>query len=121
MSDEVFMDHISNPRNFGEIKDTDMFAQSPPGIDGDLVQLFIKLGKGGKIEDIKFRTFGCSMCIGASSFLTELVKGRTLRAARKVSLKDLAPVLGDKPRHLLHCHDLALNLLHSMIDEKLGK
>jgi len=92
MSDEAFLDHISNPRNFGEIKDADMFAQSEHGIDGDLVQLFIKLGKGGKIEDIRFRTFGCAMCIGASSYLTELVKGKTLKAARKVTLEDLAPV-----------------------------
>lgn len=115
------MDHIKNPRNVGELKDADMFAQSPHAMDGDLVQLFINLGKGGKIADIKFRTFGCAMCIGASSFLTEMIKGKTLKSARKLTLKDLGPVLPDKPVHLLHCHDLTLNLLHSMIDSKLGK
>jgi nitrogen fixation NifU-like protein len=121
MSDKLFTDHIGNPRNFGEIKDADMFAQSPHAMDGDLVQIFIRLGKGMKIEDIKFRTFGCSMCIGASSYLTELVKGKTLKAARKVTLEDLAPVFPDKPAQLLHCHDLALKLLHSMIDKELKK
>jgi NifU-like protein involved in Fe-S cluster formation len=115
------MDHINNPRNLGSLEEADLEAESEPGPDGDLVWLYLKVDKKGVIKEINFKTFGCAMCIAASSYLTELVKGMTLKKARKVTLKDLAPLVEGLPKYKLYCHDLALNLLHSMIDAELKR
>lgn len=118
---KLFMDHIQDPKNVGAIEDADIVAESERGIDGDLIWLYLKIDRKGVIKDIRFKTFGCAMCIATSSYLTELVKGMTLKKARKVALKDLAPLFEGLPQHRLYCHDLALNLLHSVIDAKLKK
>jgi len=116
---KLFMDHINNPRNLGALEDADMVGESEPGMDGDLIWLYLKVDKKGVIKEIRFKTFGCAMCVATSSYLTELVKGMTLKKARKVTIKDLSPLVEGLPEHKLYCYDKALNLLHSMIAAEL--
>ena len=121
MYNNLFIEHINNPKNLGNLEDADIIAESERGIDGDLVRLYLKVDKKGVIKEITFKSFGCAMCIATSSFLTEHVKGMTLKTARKVTLKELAPLFEGLPKHRLYCHDLTLNLLHSIIDAKLER
>ena len=93
-SDKV-MDHFSNPRNVGEIPDADGVGTVGNPVCGDIMRLYLKI-KDERIEDIKFKTFGCGAAIASSSMLTELVKGKTIEEALSVSNKAVAEALPEK-------------------------
>ena len=113
---EKVMDHFRNPRNMGEIKDADGIGTVGNPRCGDVMEISIKV-KDDKIVDIKFKTFGCTAAIASSSIATELVKGKTLDEAIKLTRDDVANELGGLPAFKLHCSNLAADALRAAIKD----
>ena len=109
------MDHFRNPRNMGEIKNADGFGKVGNPKCGDVMAIYIKVNDE-KIVDIKFKTFGCTAAIATSSILTEIVKGKTIGEALKVTRDDVANELGGLPAIKLHCSNLAADALKEAIE-----
>ena len=104
------MKHFLNPRNMGEIKNPDGEATVGNPVCGDVMRLFIKIiEKDGEeyIKDIKFQTLGCAAAISSSSMLTTIIKGKTLKAAEKITNKTISKALGGLPSSKIHCSLLA--------------
>ncbi len=114
-SDKV-MDHFRNPRNVGEIEDADGIGEEGNPQCGDIMKIFIKV-KEDVIEDIKFQTFGCGSAIATSSMVTEMVMGKTITEAEKVTNKAVAEALDGLPPLKMHCSNLAADALHSAIKD----
>ncbi|MBI2447749.1 MAG: Fe-S cluster assembly scaffold protein NifU [Candidatus Omnitrophica bacterium] len=110
------MDHFTNPRNVGEIENPSGVGNVGNPVCGDIMRLYIKV-EGDKIVDAKFKTFGCGAAIATSSMVTELVKGKTVEEALKISNKAVAEALGGLPPIKMHCSLLAEEALRSAIDD----
>ena len=117
---ETVMEHFSNPRNVGEIKDADGIGQVGNPTCGDLLWVYIKV-KDDVLTDVKFKTFGCGAAIATSSMVTELSKGKTLQEGLKITRKDVAENLGGLPPQKMHCSNLAADALHEAIHDYLRK
>ncbi|KYK24221.1 iron-sulfur cluster assembly scaffold protein [Thermoplasmatales archaeon SG8-52-4] len=113
---EKVMDHFRNPRNMGEIKNADGFGKVGNPKCGDVMAIYIKV-KDERIIDIKFKTFGCTAAIATSSILTEIVKGKTIDEALKITRDDVAKELGGLPAIKLHCSNLAADALKEAIKD----
>ena len=113
---EKVMDHFRNPRNMGEIKDADGVGTVGNPQCGDIMTMYIKV-KDDRIIDIKFKTFGCTAAIASTSIATEMVKGKTLDEAYKLTRDDVAKELGGLPAIKMHCSNLAADALRKAIDD----
>lgn len=109
------MEHFMSPRNVGEIKDADGIGEVGNPVCGDMMTFYIKV-KDNKIEDVKFKTFGCGAAIAVSSMVSEMAKGKTLDEALKISNKNVAKELGGLPKNKLHCSNLGADALHKAIE-----
>ncbi len=114
MYSEKVLDHFKNPRNVGELKDADAEGTVGNPVCGDMMTMYIKV-KDDRIEDVKFKTFGCGAAIATSSMTTELAKGKTLDEALKISRQDVADALDGLPPVKMHCSNLAADALHEAI------
>ena len=103
---EKVMDHFSNPRNVGEIADADGVGEVGNAQCGDIMKMYLKI-KDGAIEDVKFKTFGCGAAIATSSVATELIKGKSIDDALKLTNKAVVENLEGLPPQKLHCSVLA--------------
>ena len=117
---EKVMEHFRNPRNVGEIKNPDGIGHVGNPVCGDIMELYIKV-KNNIIVDAKFKTFGCGAAIATSSMVTELVKGKTIDEALKISNRAVAEALGGLPHIKMHCSVLAEEALKSAINDYLKK
>ena len=117
---EKVMEHFANPRNVGEIKDADGIGKVGNPVCGDLMWIYIKV-KDNRLEDVKFKTFGCGAAIATSSMITEMAKGMTLEEALKISRKDVADALDGLPPVKMHCSNLAADGLHAAIKDYLER
>jgi len=117
---EKVMDHFQNPRNMGEMKNPDGVGRVGNPVCGDLMEMYIKVN-GDRIEDVKFRTFGCGAAIATSSMITVMAKGKTLEEALKITKQDVASELGGLPPIKMHCSNLAADALHAAIKDYLSK
>ncbi|MDI6828399.1 MAG: Fe-S cluster assembly scaffold protein NifU [Armatimonadota bacterium] len=117
---EKVMDHFMNPRNVGEIPDADGIGNVGNPICGDIMRMYIKV-KDGVIVDAKFKTFGCGAAIATSSMATEMIKGKTIEEALKLSNKAVAEALGGLPPVKMHCSVLAEEAVEAAIDDYLRK
>ncbi|MFA6963303.1 MAG: iron-sulfur cluster assembly scaffold protein [Patescibacteria group bacterium] len=118
------MDHFNNPRNVGEIKDADGIGEVGNMKCGDVMYIYIKVGKhDGKeyVDDIKFKTLGCAAAIASSSMMTELVKGKSLDEAAKISRDDINEALGILPQQKYHCSILSADGIHRAVENYKSK
>jgi nitrogen fixation NifU-like protein len=116
MYSEKVMEHFRNPRNMGEIQDADGVGTVGNPVCGDMMTIYIKV-KDNRIEDIKFKTFGCGAAVATSSMITELAKGKTLEEALKITRKDVADALEGLPPVKMHCSNLAADALKAAIED----
>ncbi len=116
MYTEKVMDHFKNPRNMGEIPDADGVGTVGNPVCGDMMTIYIKV-KDNRIEDIKFKTFGCGAAVATSSMVTEIAKGKTLEEAMKITRASVADSLGGLPPVKMHCSNLAADALHAAIED----
>jgi Fe-S cluster assembly scaffold IscU len=117
------IDHYENPRNVGSFNSKDNNIGTglvgAPAC-GDVMKLQIKVDDSGKIEDAKFKTFGCGSAIASSSLATEWIKGKTLREAKNITNADIASHL-KLPPVKLHCSMLAEDAIKSAINNYKNK
>jgi nitrogen fixation NifU-like protein len=116
---DIVKDHFLNPRNFlmGSESNFKYDAMGLVGnpICGDQMKMYIKV-KDDKIEDIRWKTYGCASAIASTSALSELAKGKTLDDALKISAKDIDNYLGNLPKHKFHCSILGHDALRDAIN-----
>ena len=103
---DTVMDHFLHPRNVGEIADADGVGEVGNAKCGDIMKMYLKI-KDGKIEDVKFETFGCGSAIASSSMATEMIKGRSINEALALSNRAVVEALDGLPPAKLHCSVLA--------------
>ncbi len=118
-SDKV-MEHFKNPRNVGEIENPDGIGHVGNPVCGDIMELYIKVNDG-TIVDAKFKTFGCGAAIATSSMVTEIVKGKSIEEALKITNRTVAEALDGLPPVKMHCSVLAEEALKLAIDDYLKK
>jgi nitrogen fixation NifU-like protein len=121
MYSEKVMDHFSNPRNMGEI-------ENPSGVGlvgnpkcGDIMQMFIKVNEDEVIEDVKFKTFGCGAAIATSSMATELIKGKTVDEALRLTNSAVVEALEGLPPAKIHCSVLAEEAVKKAVEDYRSK
>ena len=110
------MEHFTNPKNSGEMKNPDAVGQVGNPVCGDVMYIYLKI-KDNKIKDISFKTFGCAAAIATSSMITEIAKNKTLDEGMKITRQDVANKLGGLPPNKMHCSNLAADALHNAIRE----
>jgi len=115
MYSKKVMEHFMSPRNVGEIKNADGIGEIGNPVCGDMMTFYIKV-KDNKLDDVKFKTFGCGAAIAVSSMVSEMAKGKTLEEALKISNKNVAKELGGLPKNKLHCSNLGADALHKAIE-----
>ena len=116
MYTDKVMGHFKNPRNMGEIPNADGVGTVGNPVCGDLMTMYIRV-KDDRIEDVKFKTYGCGAAIATSSMTTELAKGKTLDEAMKITRASVADSLGGLPKVKMHCSNLAADALHAAIED----
>lgn len=110
------MDHFMNPRNMGDLKDADGIGEVGAAACGDIMKISLRI-KDGKIEDARFKTFGCGSAIASSSMATELIKGRTIEEAMNFSNQEVVNALGGLPPVKIHCSVLAEEALKAALED----
>lgn len=111
---EKAMDHFMNPRNVGELEGANGIGTVGNAKCGDIMRVYLKI-EDNIIKDAKFKTFGCGAAVATSSITTELVKGKTIEEALKITNKSVAEELGGLPPVKLHCSLLAEESLHAAL------
>ena len=113
---DTVMDHFLNPRNMGDVEGADGVGEVGAAACGDIMKISLKI-RDGKIEDARFKTFGCGSAIASSSMATELIKGRTLEEAKNFSNQEVVDALGGLPPVKIHCSVLAEEALKAAIED----
>jgi len=113
------VEHFKNPRNVGEMEDPDGVGRVGDPVCGDVMELYIKV-KDGIVVDAKFKTFGCAAAIATSSMVTEMVKGKRVEEALKISNKAVVEALDGLPPAKVHCSVLAEDALKAAIENYLN-
>lgn len=103
---ETLLDHFHHPRNLGELESANAVGDASNGTCGDLMRLFLNI-KNGTVTEAQFMTLGCAAAIATGSMLTEMIKGKRLEDALKVTNEDVAKALGGLPAEKIHCSVLA--------------
>ena len=117
---EKVMDHFTNPRNVGEIPDADGVGEVGNAKCGDIMKMYIKV-HNGVLTDVKFKTFGCGAAIATSSMATEMIKGKTLKEALKLTNKAVAEALDGLPPVKMHCSLLAEEAVKAAVEDYMKK
>jgi len=117
---EKVMEHFMHPRNVGEIENADGMGEVGNPVCGDMMTFYIKV-KDNRLEDIKFKTFGCGAAIAVSSMVSEMAMGKTLEEAMKITPESVANELEGLPKQKFHCSNLGAQALHKAIEDYLNK
>jgi nitrogen fixation NifU-like protein len=117
---EKVMKHFTNPRNVGEIKGADGIGEVGNPVCGDMMTFYIKVNNN-KIEDVKFKTFGCGAAIAVSSIVSEMAFGKTIEEVMALTNADVAKALGGLPPNKMHCSNLGADALHKAVENYKSK
>lgn len=117
---EKVMEHFTNPRNVGEIENPDGVGEEGNPVCGDMMTFYIKV-KDDRLEDVKFKTFGCGAAIAVSSMVSEMARGKTLEEAMKITPRSVADELDGLPKNKFHCSNLGAQALNKAIQDYLSK
>lgn len=120
MYSEKVMDHFMNPRNVGEIENADGVGQVGNAKCGDIMKMYLKI-EDNVIVDAKFKTFGCGAAVATSSMATELVVGKTVEEALKITNQAVAEALDGLPPVKMHCSNLAEEAIKAAIEDYMKK
>ncbi len=120
MYSQKVMDHFMNPRNVGALDRADGVGEVGNPVCGDIMHIEIQV-KDDIIEDIKFKTFGCVAAIATSSMVTEMVKGKTLEEAERITNRAVAEALDGLPPVKMHCSNLAADAMHQAIKDSIAR
>lgn len=115
MYSEKVMDHFNNPRNVGEIKEASGVGTVGNAKCGDIMRMYLDIDDDGVIKEAKFKTFGCGAAVATSSMATELVTGKTVNEAMKVTNKAVMDALDGLPPVKVHCSLLAEEAIHAAL------
>ena len=121
MYSEKVIDHFSNPRNVGEIENADGVGTVGNSKCGDIMRMYLKVDDNGVITDCKFKTFGCGAAIATSSMATEMIKGKTIKEALKLTNKAVAEALDGLPPVKMHCSLLAEEAVKAAVEDYMKK
>ena len=113
---EKVMDHFLHPRNVGIIEDADAVGEVGNTKCGDIMKMYLKI-REDVIEDVKFETFGCGSAIASSSMATEMIKGKPLSEAMKLTNQAVTEALDGLPAHKIHCSVLAEEAIKSALED----
>ena len=114
MYSEKVMDHFANPRNVGEVENANAVGQVGNQKCGDIMRISMQI-EDGIIQDVKFKTFGCGAAVATSSMATDLVKGKTVQEAMKVTNRAVLEALDGLPAVKVHCSLLAEEAIHAAL------
>ncbi|MDD3845261.1 MAG: iron-sulfur cluster assembly scaffold protein [Syntrophorhabdaceae bacterium] len=117
---DTVIDHFEHPRNMGEMEGADGIAQVGNPTCGDVTKIFLRI-EGDRIVDAKFKTFGCAAAIASSSMTTELIKGKTIDEALKLTNEIVARELGGLPEAKQHCSVMAEAALRAAVEDYRNK
>jgi len=120
MYNDKVIEHYSNPRNVGEIENASGIGEVGNAVCGDIMKMYLKI-ENDVITDVKFKTFGCGAAIATSSVSTELIKGKAIEEALKITNKQVVEELGGLPAIKLHCSVLAEEAIKVAIADYLTK
>ena len=118
-SDKV-MEHFMSPHNVGDIEDADGIGEEGNPVCGDMMTFYIKVN-GNRLEDVKFKTFGCGAAIAVSSMVSDMAIGKTLDEAMEITPGKVAKELEGLPKNKLHCSNLGAQALHKAIGDYRSK
>ena len=113
---EKVMDHFRNPRNVGVLEDANGIGEVGNAKCGDIMKMYLKI-EDGIVQDVKFETFGCGSAIASSSMATELIKGKPVEEARKLTNEAVAEALDGLPDYKMHCSVLAQEAIESALKD----
>jgi nitrogen fixation NifU-like protein len=114
---ETVLDHFQNPRNVGKIEDADGVGEVGNAVCGDIMKIYLKVDENEIITDVKFNTFGCGSAIATSSMATEMIKGKPISEALKLSNKAVVEALDGLPAHKVHCSVLAEEAVQAAVED----
>lgn len=117
MYSEKVLDHFQNPRNMGEIENYNGMGMVGNAKCGDIMQMFIRVNDEGIIEDVGFKTFGCGAAVATSSMATEMIKGKSIDEALKLSNSAVVEALEGLPPVKIHCSVLAEEAVKAAVDD----
>ena len=117
---EKVMDHFRNPRNVGVIEDADGVGEVGNAKCGDIMKMYLRI-EDDIVQDVKFETFGCASAVASSSLATELIKGKPVSEAMKLTNKAVAEALDGLPAYKMHCSVLAEEAIQSALDDYYSK
>ncbi len=120
MYTDKVIDHFQNPRNVGEISDADGIGKVGSEVCGDVIEIYIKVSDG-RLEDVKYKTFGCGAAVASGSMGTEMVKGKTIEEAMLITDQQVADALDGLPEEKLHCSNLAAEGIRTAIEDYLSR
>ena len=112
---EKVIDHFTNPRNVGEIANASGIGTVGNAKCGDIMRIFLDIDENGIIRDCKFKTFGCGAAVASSSMATEMVKGKSVNEALKITNKAVMEALDGLPQVKIHCSLLAEEAIHAAL------
>ena len=114
---EKVMDHLRNPRNVGVIEDANGIGEVGNAVCGDIMKIYLKINSDEVIEDVKFETFGCGSAIASSSMATQMIKGKPVSEALKLTNQAVTEALDGLPPHKVHCSVLAEEAIKKAVND----
>ncbi len=120
MYNDTVLDHFQNPRNTGEIENADGIGSAGNPTCGDVMKIFIKI-EDGRLANVKYKTFGCAAAIATSSAASELLIGKSIEEAEKLTREEVAEALNGLPEKKMNCSNIAPDAIRAAIADYRSK